>query len=237
MGSVERPVLTDTSGGSVHGMMNCRFAPNHGKALTILCLGAHSDDIEIGCGGTILKLIEEHEDIVLYWVVFSSGKRRRREAEESARAFLKNAKRNTIVVKNFRDGFFPFSGVKIKTYFEGLKRKVAPDVIFTHYRLDLHQDHRVISDLAWNTFRDHLILEYEIPKYDGDLGCPSFFVHLSESICSQKIKYILKYFRSQRKNQWFGEETFRSLLRLRGIESNAPDKYAEAFYCRKIICE
>ena len=218
-------------------MLNCRLASKRGKALTVLCLGAHSDDIEIGCGGTILKLIEDYERIEVYWVVFSSGKRRRQEAKASASAFLERAKRKTIIIKNFRDGFFPYSGREIKTYFEGLKQKISPDIIFTHYRSDLHQDHRVISDLAWNTFRDHLILEYEIPKYDGDLGCPNVFVHLSQSTCKQKLQYILKYFESQRENQWFGEETFRSILRLRGIESNAPDKYAEAFYCRKIICE
>lgn len=216
-------------------MLNCLLAPKQSRVLTVLCLGAHSDDIEIGCGGTVLKLIEENEHVEMYWVVFSSAKGRRREAVESARVFLQNAKRKTVIIKKFRDAFFPYSGPKIKNYFEELKRKVSPDVIFTHYRSDLHQDHRVISDLAWNTFRDHLILEYEIPKYDGDLGCPNFFVHLNESTSSRKIQYILKYFRSQRKNQWFGQETFRSLLRLRGIESNAPDKYAEAFYSRKIV--
>jgi len=216
-------------------MLDCRVAPEQGKALTILCLGAHSDDIEIGCGGTILKLIEEHERTELYWVVFSASKRRRREAEESAHAFLEKARRKTVVVKKFRDGFFPYSGREIKTYFEDLKRKVSPDVVFTHYRSDLHQDHRVISDLAWNTFRNHLILEYEIPKYDGDLGCPNVFVHLKKSICNRKIQYILKNFVSQRENQWFDRETFQSLLRLRGIESNSPDKYAEAFYCRKFV--
>ena len=168
-------------------MLNCRLTSKQGKALTVLCLGAHSDDIEIGCGGTILKLIEDYERIEFYWVVFSSGKERRREAKASASAFLERAKRKTVIIKNFRDGFFPYSGREIKTYFERLKRNVAPDVIFTHYRSDLHQDHRVISDLAWNTFRDHLILEYEIPKYDGDFGCPNFFVHLTESICNRKI--------------------------------------------------
>jgi LmbE family N-acetylglucosaminyl deacetylase len=216
-------------------MLTCRLGLTKGNPLTVLCLGAHSDDIEIGCGGTILKLIEDHQEIILYWVVFSSGKRRKREAEESARAFLKGAKRKTVAIKSFRDGFFPHSGRDIKTYFEQLKGKVAPDVIFTHYRSDLHQDHRVISDLSWNTFRDQLILEYEIPKYDGDLGCPNLFVLLKESICNRKIEYLLKYFVSQHGNQWFDRETFRSLLRLRGIESNAPGKYAEAFYCRKLV--
>jgi LmbE family N-acetylglucosaminyl deacetylase len=216
-------------------MLHLQFPQHKGRTLTILCLGAHSDDIEIGCGGTILKLIEEYQHIEFYWVVFSSGKRRREEAEESARAFLKAAKQKTIIVKQFRDGFFPYSGRAIKTYFEDLKKMVDPDVIFTHYRSDLHQDHRVISDLTWNTFRNHVILEYEIPKYDGDMGCPNVFVHLKETICRQKIGNILKHFKSQRANQWFDQETFGSFLRLRGVESNAPSKYAEAFYCRKIV--
>lgn len=205
------------------------------QPLTVLCLGAHSDDIEIGCGGTVLKFIEEHEDIVIHWVVFSSDKRRKKEAQDSARAFLNGVKSKKIVIKNFRDGFFPYNGQSIKIFFEELKRQVVPDIIFTHYRSDLHQDHRMISELAWNTFRDHLILEYEIPKYDGDLGCPNFFVHLNESMCDRKTEHILKYFGSQRGNQWFDRDTFRSLMRLRGIESNAPDKYAEAFYCRKLV--
>lgn len=217
-------------------MLTLELGLTKGKPLTVLCLGAHSDDIEIGCGGTILKLIEEHENIRLYWVVFSSSQRRKKEAEQSARAFLKGAERKTVIVKTFRDGFFPYNGHQIKNYFESLKRKVVPDVIFTHYRADLHQDHRVISDLAWNTFRDHLILEYEIPKYDGDIGSPNCFVHLTERTSNRKIEYIIKHFVSQRGNQWFDKETFRSLLRLRGIESNAPNKYAEAFYFRKLVC-
>ena len=216
-------------------MLNFQFAPQKGRALTILCLGAHSDDIEIGCGGTILKLIEDYENVVFYWVVLSSNTIRRREAEESASAFLANTKQKSIIIKKFRNGFFPYIGGEIKKYFEELKRKVAPDVIFTHYRSDLHQDHRLISDLTWNTFRDHLILEYEIPKYDGDLGCPNFFIHLKETTCNLKIKYLFKYFQSKHENQWFSKEVFQALLRLRGIESNAPDKHAEAFYCRKIV--
>lgn len=216
-------------------MLTCRLDSTKGKPLTVLCLGAHSDDIEIGCGGTILKLIEDHEDIILNWIVFSSGKRRGREAEESACAFLKGAKQKTVVVQNFPDGFFPYNGRAIKNYFERLKRKIAPDVIFTHYRSDLHQDHRVICELTWNTFRDHFILEYEIVKYDGDLGSPNMFVHLSEEICSRKTKLLIHNFKSQRSHHWFTEETFRSILRLRGIESNAREQYAEAFYGRKFV--
>jgi LmbE family N-acetylglucosaminyl deacetylase len=182
-----------------------------------------------------LKLIENYPDIEFYWVVFSANQQRAQEVSESAHIFLRHAKEKNIAIKNFRDGFFPYIGLEIKEYFEQLKQEFSPDLIFTHYRDDLHQDHRLISELTWNTFRDHLILEYEIPKYDGDLGCPNFFVHLSETTCRRKIKHILDSFKTQAENQWFSEQTFLAILRLRGIESNAPDKYAEAFYCRKMV--
>lgn len=201
----------------------------------VLCIGAHSDDIEIGCGGTILKLIESHNNIVFYWVVFSAAQQRTREAFESANNFLRHAKDKNIVIKNFRDSFFPYIGIEIKEYFEQLRQEFPPDLVFTHYRNDLHQDHRLISELTWNTFRNHMILEYEIPKYDGDLGSPNFFVHLNESLCNRKIQYIINNFKTQNESHWFAEETLLSILRLRGIESNAPSKYAEAFYCRKIV--
>jgi LmbE family N-acetylglucosaminyl deacetylase len=201
----------------------------------ILCLGSHSDDIEIGCGGTVLRLTEAYKHMELYWVVFSSDEERKLEAQKSANLFLKLAKKKTIQIRNFRTSFFPYEGMQIKEYFEQLKEEFSPDLIFTHYRSDLHQDHRVISDLTWNTFRNHLILEYEIPKYDGDLGSPNFFVHLDDSICKKKTKYMLKTFQTQNNKQWFTEETFLAVLRLRGIESNAPKKYAEAFYCRKFV--
>ena len=208
---------------------------NKDSIYRVLCLGSHADDIEIGCGGTILKLIKTYPNIEFNWVVFSSNSKRDREAYESAKLFLSQAQEKNIVIKNFRDGFFPFIGSEIKEFFEQLKQDVHPDIILTHYRNDLHQDHRLISDLTWNTFRNHLILEYEIPKYDADLGSPNFFVHLDELICQEKIKYILESFESQKGKHWFAEETFLSLLRLRGIESNAPSKYAEAFYCRKVV--
>ncbi len=205
--------------------------------LKILCLGAHSDDIEIGCGGTILKLIEERGDIEFNWVVFGSNEQRKREAFESADIFLRYAKEKRVVIKDFRDGFFPYIGAEIKEFFEQLKREFSPDLIFTHYREDLHQDHRLICELTWNTFRDHLILQYEIPKYDGDLGSPNFFVQLNESICRRKVEYISSSFKSQKDKHWFTEDTFLSILRLRGIECGAREKYAEAFYCRKILLE
>lgn len=205
--------------------------------LKVLCLGAHSDDIEIGCGGAVLKLAEDHRDIKFHWVVFGSNPPRAQEAEASAGLFLKPVAKKQIVVKNFRDGFFPYAGAEIKDYFEQLKQDFSPDLIFTHYREDLHQDHRVIAELTWNTFRNHFILEYEIPKYDGDLGSPNFFVPLDEAICRRKINYILDCFKTQRDKHWFTEDTFLALLRLRGIESCAPGKYAEAFYCRKMVLQ
>jgi LmbE family N-acetylglucosaminyl deacetylase len=201
----------------------------------VLCLGAHSDDIEIGCGGTILRLIQEYSEVSINWVVFGAHAERSKEALESANEFLATVKNKNIVVKGFRDGYLPYNGGEVKDFFEQLKGEVSPDLIFTHYRQDLHQDHRLISELTWNTFRDHLILEYEIPKYDGDLGSPNFFVHLEESVCRQKIELILDHFVSQKRRQWFTADTFYALLRLRGVESNAPQRYAEAFYCRKFV--
>jgi LmbE family N-acetylglucosaminyl deacetylase len=201
----------------------------------VLCLGAHCDDIEIGCGGTILKLIEENRDLEVVWIVFSSTPQRAQEARASAKLFLGGLPKVCIEVKEFRDSFLPFQGAEIKEFFEELKKRTAPDVIFTHCRHDLHQDHRLISDLTWNTFRDHLILEYEIPKYDGDLGSPNVFVHLDEALCARKIANVMSAFRSQSAKPWFTEDTFRSILRIRGVESNAPGKYAEAFSCRKVI--
>jgi LmbE family N-acetylglucosaminyl deacetylase len=170
-------------------------------------------------------------------VVLSADEKRRKEAEASAAAFLAGAARRNVVVKKFRDGFFPYIGGEIKEYFEELKRTVDPDLIFTHCRQDLHQDHRLVSELTWNTFRDHLILEYEIAKYDGDLGAPNVFVHLDEAVCAAKTRNILKHFRTQAGNSWFAEDTFRAIMRLRGIESNAPSGYAEGFYGRKLVLD
>ena len=216
-------------------MLTLTLPEHRSSPLKILCLGAHSDDIEIGCGGTILQRLSLCPNLDIVWVVFSSGRQREREARESAALFLKSAKRQKVVVKNFRNGFFPYEGAKIKEFFEEMKDQVDPDVIFTHYRNDRHQDHRTISDLTWNTWRHHLILEYEIPKYDGDLGSPNCFVPLSQQVCDRKIRHICDVFQTQRSKAWLTEDTFQALLRLRGVECAAPDKYAEAFYCRKLI--
>src|SRR5262245_2531769 len=173
------------------------------RAARILCLGAHADDIEIGCGGTMLALTEQLRNVAVHWVVFSATPEREREARASADAFLAAAKEKTVVAHAFRDGFFPYMGGQIKEEFERLKERCAPDLILTHYRHDLHQDHRLISELTWNTFRRHLILEYEIPKYDGDLGAPSLFVPLEEATCARKIDHLMDHFRTQRERSWF----------------------------------
>jgi LmbE family N-acetylglucosaminyl deacetylase len=215
-------------------MLKVRFFDENQK-LSILCLGAHPDDIEIGCGGTILRLIEEVPGAQFYWAVFSGDEERGKEAYESAKVFLKKVKAKKIDVQDFRESYFPFIGAKIKDYFEKLKNIFSPDIVFTHYANDAHQDHRLISNLTWNTFRHHFILEYEVPKYDGDLGTPNLYVHLNESDVRRKAKYIFDIFRTQKEKEWFTEETFRSILRIRGVESNSPSKYAEAFYCRKVV--
>jgi LmbE family N-acetylglucosaminyl deacetylase len=215
-------------------MIRLNFGAVADRSLTVLCLGCHPDDIEIGCGGTILRLREEYPDCVFHWVVFGACGNRETEARRGAALFTdKNAQ--SIVLKQFRDSFMPFAGADIKSVFEELKHAVAPDLIFTHWQKDAHQDHRLISELTWNTFRDHFILEYEIPKYDGDLGQPSVFVPLEHEICKQKVRYVIETFASQREKRWFEESTFLSLMRLRGMECNARSGYAEAFYCRKVV--
>jgi LmbE family N-acetylglucosaminyl deacetylase len=216
-------------------MFKLNFDNTNDITYRLLCLGAHGDDIEIGCGGTILRFLGELKCVEIYWVVLGVNGQRKIEAKKSANLFLKDAKKKKVIIKTFRDGFFPYIGAEIKEYFEGLKQVYSPDLIFTHYRNDLHQDHRLISELTWNTFRDHLILEYEILKYDGDLGSPNLFVHLDARICQRKIDYIRNCFKSQLSRSWFTDDAFLSMLRVRGVESNAPEKYSEAFYCRKMV--
>jgi len=203
--------------------------------LQILCLGAHSDDIEIGCGGTILRLAEQYPGAVFHWFVFSATAVRSSEAQRGAALFAGSNALKGPTLKTFRDGFMEFAGSEVKDSFEEIKDSVSPDVIFTHYSKDAHQDHRLLSELTRNTFRDHMILEYEIPKYDGDLGQPAFFVPLAMEMYQKKVSYIMEAFQSQHTKHWFRPETFLSLMRLRGMESNAPSGYAEAFYCRKLV--
>jgi LmbE family N-acetylglucosaminyl deacetylase len=202
--------------------------------LKILCLGAHCDDIEIGCGGTLMRLSEEYGGLQVKWVIFTSNPEREKEARKSAGHFLQKITEKDVVVLNFRDGFLPFEAMEVKDYFEGLK-SFQPDVIFTHFRHDLHQDHRLICDLTWNTFRDHLILEYEIPKYDGDLGHPNFFIPLESAVATEKVDALHRYYPSQSGKHWFDKETFFALMRIRGLESVSKSRYAEGFYLRKAV--
>ena len=216
-------------------MLPISLAKTANSPLQILCLGAHSDDIEIGCGGTILRLQQEIPNSVFHWVVFSAPGVRADEARQGAKEFVAAPALGGLQVKNFPDGVIPAFNVDVKAIFEELKRSVSPDIIFTHHRNDAHQDHKLLAAMTWNTFRDHLILEYEIPKYDGDLGQPNFFVPLLKQTCEQKISLIMDTFRSQHSRRWFRPDTFLSLLRLRGMECNAADGYAEGFYCRKMV--
>lgn len=204
------------------------------QTLSVLCLGAHSDDIEIGAGGTILHWIESGIRLEVRWCVLSAIGPRAEEARASAEAFLAGAASSRIELGRFKDGFFPYQGHEIKAWLEILKDDVDPDVILTHAQADAHQDHREVCQLTWNLFRDHLILEYEIPKYDGDLGSPNVFFHLSEDIARRKVELLLDAFPSQREKRWFTEDLFLGLMRVRGMESNSPSGYAEGFYARKV---
>ncbi len=215
-------------------MRRLTFLPAGSAGLHILCLGAHSDDIEIGCGGTLLSWLETYPGVSVTWVVLSANEARTREARASAAHFLTKAARQNVVIKHFRESYFGYDGADIKDYFETLKQSVSPDVIFTHYRHDRHQDHRVVSDLTWNTFRNHLVLEYEIPKYDGDLGVPNLFVQVPDAHVQKKIDLLLEHFKTQHAKPWFDRETFSALMRLRGVEANAKSRFAEAFYARKV---
>lgn len=216
-------------------MMSLNLTLGSTRKLEILCLGSHSDDIEIGCGGTILRLLKQFPNSVVHWVVFSATGVRETEARRAASMFAGKSLGTGPILNTFRDGFMPFHGAEVKSVFEELKPKISPDLILTHNRKDAHQDHRLIAELTWNTFRDHLILEYEIPKYDGDLGQPNVFVALDQDECRKKVDILMEAFESQRSKRWFERETFVSLMRLRGMESNAESGYAEAFYCRKLI--
>jgi LmbE family N-acetylglucosaminyl deacetylase len=217
-------------------MLPLNLSKNADGGLTVLCLGAHCDDIEIGCGGTLLHLKSAFPELRFHWVVFSASGLRGQEAAKAADLFTAGCEKE-IVLKDFRDGFLPYSGGKVKDYFEEVKGQVNPDLIFTHWHGDAHQDHRLITELTWNTFRNHLILEYEIPKYDGDMGRPSVFVPLEPDEYQRKIRYTMDAFQSQHTKHWFQEDAFLSLLRLRGMECNAPSNHAEAFHCRKLVLQ
>jgi LmbE family N-acetylglucosaminyl deacetylase len=215
-------------------LIGLHLAKKSNDAIQVLCLGAHSDDIEIGCGGTLLYLKQVFAQLKFHWVVFSAGGTRGQEAARAAELFTSGCEKQ-VVLKDFRDGFLPYNGAQVKEFFEEIKNQVNPDLIFTQWGGDAHQDHRLLSELTWNTFRNHLILEYEVPKYDGDMGRPNFFVPLESPLYEQKIEHLFTAFESQRGKKWFDRETFCGLMRLRGMESNSPSGYAEAFHARKMI--
>jgi LmbE family N-acetylglucosaminyl deacetylase len=203
--------------------------------LRLLAIGAHPDDVEIGCGGTLIRLLEDCGVSEACMVILSGTAERAAEAQASAAALLAGAAERRVIVRDFTDGFFPYQGGELKCFFEQLKADLSPDLIFTHQRDDLHQDHRLASELTWNTFRDHFILEYEVPKYDGDMGHPNLFVPLDDDVRERKIAHLMTHFSSQLVKHWFREDLFSGLLRLRGMECNSPTSFAEAFYCRKAV--
>lgn len=202
--------------------------------LRLLLLGAHCDDIEIGCGGTVMRLKKELNIKAVKWVVFTSNAIRAEEARRCADIFLADVASKDVVVHDLRDGHLPFAGAKVKEHFEELKA-FQPDIVFTHARHDRHQDHKMLAEMTWNTFRDHTILEYEIPKYEGDLGHPNLFVTIDAKTAEAKADAIVKHYASQSNKQWFDKETFMALMRIRGLESASPTKYAEGFYLSKAV--
>ena len=216
-------------------MLHVVLPPLRQRPLKLLCLGAHADDIEIGCGGTVLRFAAERPDLIVRWIVFSGAGPREVEARSSAVTFLENIAEKQIEMLQFRDGYFPFQGADIKDRFETVKCEFDPSLVLTHWRGDAHQDHRLVAELTHNTFRDHLVLEYEIPKYDGDLGNPNLFVPLTQALFRRKVETIGHHFSSQRGRSWFSDDTFLAMARLRGIGCNAPEGLAEAFYVRKIV--
>lgn len=213
-------------------MRGLRLAPGR-EALNVLCIGAHSDDIEIGLGGTVLGLIASESKVHVHWCVASAKGFRADEAEASASAFLEGAYDHRIDLACFDDSYFPAHSRAIKEWMSEIRERGAPDIVFTHSRDDAHQDHRQLNELTWNLFRDHLILEYEIPKWDGDLTRPNVYVPLAKEIMDRKIALLMAHFGTQRSKDWFDAETFRGLARLRGMECRAPERYAEAFAVRK----
>lgn len=212
-----------------------RFTPNLPADGTVLCLGAHCDDIEIGCGGTLIELRERYPQLRFVWVVFSGEDVRERETRAAAVALLGGGSNVSVEVHKFRGSYFPYCGTDIKDAFEEMRSRVVPDLVMTHFLADRHQDHRVIAELTWNTFRSHAILEYEIPKFDGDLVQPGVFCPLSPAAVDRKVSTLLECYPSQRGRQWFDAELFRGHVRLRGIECNSPTRYAEAFHARKLV--
>jgi len=216
-------------------MLSIPWLESTGGPRRILALGAHADDIEIGCGGTMLRLAAARPDLEVAWIVFCAAGPRAEEARRSAHAFLERVRDRKVTVFDHRDGYLPYSGVTVKDAFEEVKKVFSPDLILTHAREDRHQDHRLVSELTWNTWRNHMILEYEIPKYDGDFGVPNLFSPLSAATLERKVALLLEHFPSQATKHWFKGDLLRAVARIRGMECVAPEGFAEAFYCRKAV--
>jgi LmbE family N-acetylglucosaminyl deacetylase len=206
-----------------------------GRGYELLCLGAHSDDIEMGCGGTLLRLLREWPVDRVTWVVLSGNAERAAEAKDSARRLVGRRPKLRILQAEFRESYFPYTAVPIKELFDRLRREVDPDLVLTHYRDDRHQDHRLVSELTYNTFRDHLVLEYEIIKLDGDIGNPNVYVPLDTRTARRKVDHLMRAFGSQRDKRWFTDDVFLGMMRIRGVEAGGPSGYAEAFYGRKVV--
>jgi len=205
------------------------------RPLRLLCIGAHSDDLEIGCGGTVLSWLASMRAVEVTWVVLGAEGARAAEARDSARALLRRAAAHKVFIGDFRDGFLPAQYADVKSFFEDLKGKVDPDVVLTHWLQDRHQDHRLAAELTWNTWRNHLVLEYEIAKYEGDLGLPNAYVPISASLARRKVNHLGRHFSSQRSKDWFVADNFLALMRIRGVECRAASGFAEAFHVRKFV--
>jgi len=215
-------------------MKSLLFERPENRPFRILTLGAHCDDIAIGCGGALLHLVETNPDAEVWWVVFASTDVRLQEEADAAERFLERVGKKQIIIKQWQDGHLPYYASEIKNYFEGMKHLFSPDIIFTHFRHDGHQDHRIISELTLNTYRNHLVLEYEIPKYDGDFGSPNLYMPLTDLECRTKVETVMNCYASQREKHWFAADVFLGLARIRGMEAGGTTNYAEGFYSRKL---
>lgn len=216
-------------------MLALLLAAEPAEPLRLLCIGAHSDDLEIGCGGTLMSMLGAQRPVHVTWVVLSANGARAVEARRSASHLLKRAASLDLVLGEFRDGHLPADFAAAKAFFESLKTRLRPHLIFTHRLEDRHQDHRLAGELTWNTFRDHLILEYEILKYEGDLAQPNVYVPLTATVARRKAAHLERHFGSQRGKSWFDGENFLALARLRALECRAPAGFAEAFHARKLV--
>jgi len=218
-------------------LLGLTFGKFGGSALEVLCIGAHCDDIEIGCGGTVLAIQRRYPRCKVHFLVLTSNPARRAEAAASAKALVKVSARGEVRIGELPDGLLPAHLPAVKAEFERMKKAINPDLVLTHHALDRHQDHSLISHVTWQTFRDHMIWEYEIPKFDGDLVTPNMYVPLSSALAARKVALVMRAFPSQHSKPWFKAENLEATMRLRGLESRAASGYAEAFHCRKLVSD